>query len=84
MVDISGSDGGRNPRMTPAADPDRRGGRRLDLLGSVNLLVPKGPLEGHRFALEAGLPVFQDLRGPQLGEDWSITVGWQYAFHARR
>jgi hypothetical protein len=43
-------------------------------------VVTKGPLHGHRFALELGRPVYQDLDGPQLENDWLLTVGWQLAF----
>lgn len=62
------------------AYPQFYGGERLDLLGGVNLIVPEGPLEGHRFAFEAGAPVYQDLNGPQMETDWMFTVGWQKAF----
>jgi hypothetical protein len=62
------------------ANPDFYGGKRLDLLGGVNLVVPEGPLKGHRLAFEAGAPVYQDLNGPQMETDWIFTVGWQKAF----
>lgn len=62
------------------AHPEFFGGERLDLLGGVNLVVPSGPLKDHRFALEAGAPVYQDLNGPQLETDWILSVGWQKAF----
>ena len=64
----------------PTADPNRRGGTRLDLLLGINYYVRKGPLKGHRIAIEGGLPVAQRLEGPQLETDWMITVGWQYAW----
>lgn len=62
------------------AHPEFFGGDRLDLLGGVNLIVPEGPLKGHRLAFEAGAPVYQDLNGPQLETDWTFMVGWQKAF----
>lgn len=62
------------------ADPDNYGGERIDLLGGVNLIVPSGPLKGHRFALEAGAPIYQDLNGPQMETDFTLTFGWQKAF----
>lgn len=62
------------------ADPDNYGGERIDLYGGVNFIVPDGPLKGHRFALEAGAPVYQDLNGPQMETDFTITLGWQKAF----
>lgn len=62
------------------ADPDNYGGERIDLFGGVNFIVPEGPLKGHRFALEAGAPIYQDLNGPQMETDFQITFGWQKAF----
>ncbi len=78
--DIRGDDDALNPRMVPTADPDLRGGQRLDLLLGLNLLGRGGLVKGHRLALEVGIPVFQDLDGPQLEVDVRGTLGWQYAF----
>lgn len=69
-----------DPPLIPTIDPELRGGSRLDLLVGFNFLARKGFLKGHRFALEAGLPIFQSLSGPQLENDFTITVGWQKAF----
>ncbi|MEO0374058.1 MAG: transporter [Cyanobacteria bacterium P01_A01_bin.17] len=68
------------PPLIPTIDPDLRGGSRVDLSVGLNFLAQKGFLKGHRFALEAGLPIFQSLSGPQLENDFTITVGWQKAF----
>lgn len=62
------------------ADPENYGGRELDLGLGVNLIGIKGPLTGHRLAIEATAPLYRDLNGPQLEKDWAVTVGWQYAF----
>lgn len=62
------------------ADPDFQGGERLDLLGGVNLVSTHGSLVGHRLALELGVPVYQDLNGPQLRGRWNLNIGWQKAF----
>lgn len=69
-----------NPVVVPTADPDRRAGRRLDVLFGVNLIATSGPLSGFRIAIEAGLPAYQHLDGPQLETDWIVTSGVQYAF----
>ncbi|MDF1850704.1 MAG: hypothetical protein P1U85_07725 [Verrucomicrobiales bacterium] len=74
---------GRDPLIAlpvPTARPDLRGGERVDLFYGINYLFRKGPLSGHRLAVEAGIPLHQDLDGPQLGMDWMMTVGWQKAF----
>lgn len=78
---ITGDDDVLNPAMVPTADPDRRGGHRLELWAGVNLYLPLGPLGRHRFAVEAGFPAYEWLDGPQLETDWRIVVGWQKAFH---
>lgn len=78
--DIHGDDDALNPRMVPTADPDLRAGRRLEALLGASFLVGRGPLAGNRFAVEAGWPVFQSLRGPQLEADWRLVAGWQLGF----
>jgi len=62
------------------ADPDFHGGDRIDLGGGVNFAVQSGALKGHRFAIEAMVPVYQDLNGPQLKTGWTLIAGWQKAF----
>jgi hypothetical protein len=64
----------------PTTDPGRRAAMRLDLLAGVNFIVPSTPLEGIRFAVEAGVPIYERLDGPGLETDWLATVGVQYAF----
>ena len=74
---------GRDPRIggpVPTANPNIQGGDRIDVFGGINYLCRQGPLKGHRFAVEAGTPVYQDLDGPRLGMDWMVTAGWQKAF----
>jgi hypothetical protein len=79
-ADVDGADPALNPAMVPTADPTLRGGQRLDALIGLNINATHGPLAGHRFAGEAGLPIYQDLDGPQLEVDWLLTLGWQVAF----
>jgi len=62
------------------ADPDNYGGERVDLFAGVNLVGQNGDLRGHRLAFEVGAPVYQDLNGPQMETDWTLTVGWQKAW----
>ena len=62
----------------PSADHNLRAGQRVDLLFGANLRVPRGALEGHRLAVELGIPVHQSLEGPQLETDWIVSAGWTY------
>ncbi|MEM9226789.1 MAG: transporter [Verrucomicrobiota bacterium] len=66
----------------PTAQPDLRGGTRVDALLGFNFKIPK-PFDGihsNSIAVEAGLPVYQYLNGPQLKTEWLITVGWQLSW----
>ena len=79
---IDGADPDLNPAVVPTADPDFQGGNRLDALIGLNFVNRAGPkwLQGQRLAFEFGLPIYQDLDGPQLETDWIILIGWRYAF----
>lgn len=66
------------PSMVPTADPNLRGGTRVDALVGVNFVPPA--LSNLRLAAEAGLPVYQKLDGPQLETDLVFTLGAQYTF----
>jgi hypothetical protein len=80
--DIRGADAALVPMMVPTADPDLRGGGRLDVGVGVNFEVASDTLHGQRLALEVLTPLWQHLDGPQLERDWELVVGWQYAFRA--
>ena len=77
---MHGADPALNPRMVPTADPDLRGGTRVDLRLGISFYVPDGDLARNRFAVELTLPTYQSLKGPQLQVDWGLNVGWQYAW----
>ena len=62
------------------ANPMFYGGERVDAYLGVNLAGQTGAIRGHRLALEVGMPIYQDLNGPQMESDWTLTVGWQKAF----
>ena len=78
---IYGADAGLipGPVASPLADPDLRAGTRVDLLAGIDYRA-KGKLEGARLALEGGVPVYQELDGPQLKTDWMVMVGAQFSF----
>ena len=73
---VDGADPSLNPKMVPTADPDLRGGERMDIGLGMNWLHASG----HRLAIEWLEPVWQDLSGPQLKSDGMLQVGWQKAF----
>lgn len=62
------------------ANPDFQGGSRLDALLGINLIGQSGFIKNQRLAIEVGMPLLQDLNGPQLKTTNSLTLGYQYAF----
>jgi hypothetical protein len=77
---VHGADPGLAKNPTPEGRPYLRAGRRLDLLFGLNFYEPKGILKGARFVVEGGIPVYQDLTGPQLGTAWMFSLNLSYAF----
>lgn len=63
--------------MAAPADPDARGGSRIDLSLGYSVWSSE---HGARFAVEVGAPVYQKLDGPQLGTAWFLTAGLQFAW----
>lgn len=77
---VEGADPLLNPNMIYTADPNLRAGTRIDLPVGFNYYFTDGPLFDHRLAVEFGIPLYQDLDGPQMETDWVLTVGWQKSF----
>jgi hypothetical protein len=73
--DVDGADPELNPAVVPTADPDLRGGSRLDALLGLNFVHG-----GLSLAVEGGVPVYQDLDGPQLETDWLLALRVQWGF----
>ena len=76
----TGEDDQLDPALSPLADPLLQAGRRLDVLFGVDFNVTGGRFKGTRISIEGGFPAYQDLKGPQLRNDWLLTTGFQYAF----
>ncbi len=62
------------------ADPDNYGGEKIEALIGFHFVGQTGILNGQRIAFEAGLPVYQNLNGPQMETDFTLNLGWQKAF----
>ena len=73
---ISGEDDELNAMMTPTADADLQGGNLLSAGLGMNITLP----EGHRVAVEYNKELEQDLDGPQMAQDDTLTLAWQFAF----
>lgn len=77
---VQGADPTLNPARNPAFDPTKLAGERLDFLAGLNFYIPNGVLKGNRFSLEGGIPVYQNILGPNMGVEWLITAAWSYTF----
>jgi hypothetical protein len=77
---VHGADAEIDPTFDAEGDPHRQGGRRVDLLLGTNFYVPNGVLKGTRVNIEAGLPIYESLRGPQLSTRWLFSAGLTYSF----
>jgi len=77
---IHGADPELNPQNTPGADPNLRGGSRLDFLPGLSLYIDKGKLQGNRLFIEGGVPIYQYLDGPQCQTTWILSAGWKFVF----
>ncbi len=64
------------PTLVPTVVPTLRGGTRLDLL----LGIKYGGMHGAVVGLEFGVPIYQNLDGPQLETDLIFQLGLQYGF----
>lgn len=62
------------------ANPDFQGGESVTGLLGVNFAATGGPLRGWRLGIEGGFPIVQDLNGPQMPVDYTLTVGVQKSF----
>ena len=83
-----------DPMMSPTADADLRGGKRIDILFGLNLNfdetidrlnkafdeTAKKSHETFNLAIEIGFPIHQDLDGPQMENDWRLITGLQLGF----
>ncbi|MCG6957731.1 MAG: transporter [Gemmatimonadetes bacterium] len=78
---MKGADPALDPTLDPGNDAYSIQGRRLDIPVGLNIYLPQGiHLGGNRLSVEYVYPVSQHYRGPQLGADWGVTVGWQTVF----
>jgi hypothetical protein len=75
VANIDGSDANITAPVQ-TADPNNYRKKRLDAYAGFNWASQSG----HRLAFEVGSPIYQELAGPQLETDWTLTAAYQYAF----
>ena len=67
-----------SPYPANVTDPSKFGGQKIQAVLGATVRRPGGALDGHALELEWGLPVYQDLNGPQPKEVWRLGVGWAW------
>lgn len=77
---VRGADPELDPMMSPTNDPKLQGYERFDGAVGVNWMPLEGKLAGSVIGLELGIPLAQDLEGPQLSEDWfaALRIGLSF------
>lgn len=69
-----------SPFPAAVTDPDKFGGEKINVLFGATFSRTKGPLKGHSLEIEAGLPIYQSLNGPQTKEVWRFGASWNWNF----
>ncbi len=72
---VDGADPELNPAQVTTANPLWQGRSVMNLYGGLNKIVC-----GHRFAVEMGAPIYQNVRGYQLEQDFFLFTSWSKAF----
>ncbi len=67
-------------RTTPLWDPRNYGGKKIN--AAVGIQWQPFPL--HVVELDLGVPLYQDLNGPQLEEDYSVVFSWYVEIPTKR
>ncbi|WP_406685649.1 transporter [Seonamhaeicola sp. MEBiC1930] len=70
-----------NPMMVTTADTTNSGATFINSGFGLNYIINKGAFRGLRFAGEISTPLYQDLNGIQLKQNYNLTFGLQYAAH---
>jgi hypothetical protein len=68
------------PFLSPLFDPNNYGGHKLN----VSFGFQFQPIPLHVMELVATLPVYQDLNGPQLGDDWMIQFTYYFELPTKK
>ena len=76
---MDGADDEINSMMAPTNRTDYQHGNTAMLHVGGNWLGTEFA-KGHRIGLEIGMPIYQDLSGPQMKTGLVGTLGWQKAF----
>jgi hypothetical protein len=74
---VRGEDPRLDPDATPVNDPMLQKGERLDFGMGLDVRLPF--LDSQSLQVEATIPVWEWLDGPQPSFDWRVRAGWRWA-----
>ncbi len=77
-TNVRGEDPELDLDQNPANNPYNQGWNRLDFGPGADVYLPL--LGGQRFAIEWLFPVFQDVSGPQVERQWTLSAGFQWLY----
>ncbi len=78
---IYGADDRLNANLVPTNRTNLQAGQILNVLFGVNYMFPDGGIfQGQRLGVEGGVPVYQNLSGPQLRQTYQIWANWTLMF----
>ncbi|MHB1948632.1 MAG: transporter [Gammaproteobacteria bacterium] len=75
---IHGADPQLDPMDEPSKDPNLQGGKLLNALFGVNFHPHNWFFNGQKFSIQADVPVWQSLDGPQLKRSFAVHIAWQW------
>ena len=75
---IRGHDRSLDQQSDPSNNSKMRGGESLQISPGLSFDIPELPHQ--RIAVEATLPLWENLDGAQLKRDWGLQVGWRWGF----
>lgn len=78
--EIYGQDKELDPMMSPASNALNSGAEVVNAFVGTNYTIRKGPFEGHRLALQYGVPLYHHLNGIQMLSQNTLLLGWQASF----
>ncbi|HVA48645.1 MAG TPA: hypothetical protein VNH11_19925 [Pirellulales bacterium] len=73
---IRGMDPNLTQTLVETNVPGLQGGTRVDLLFGGQYYLPWVRVPGNWFSIEAGVPIYQNLHGPQPRATWLLNGGW--------
>ena len=77
---MKGSDNEMTKRMSPSMDSYNQGYRKLNIGFGLNFVNHQMILNNHRLGFEYLFPLYQNFKGIQMREKYSLIFGWQYSF----